>query len=303
MNDAPSEPGAGSPEQQALLQAVQAVLAPLARLAVARGLHFGTVEEQLKVAFVAAAREAALRAHPQALPHRLVSRLATATGISRREVTRLVQADLQAAEPRRSPPVQVFARWTTDPVYLDGQGQPRPLQRQGPAPSFESLAASITRDVHPRSLLDGLVGLRLAELDEGRDEVRLLRTAFVPREDQVRMLGFLGSNVGAHLAAAVENVEGRQPPHLEQAIKADGLSAASVADMHALIQAQWRLLARALVPELQRRIDQDDPGADTLHRLRVGLYMYADQAPALAAPQPPAPSLGAGSDDDEELVD
>lgn len=282
---------AASAEQQALLQALQAIIAPLAELAVARGVHFGTVEEQLKLAFIVAARQAALQATPGALPHRLVSRISSATGINRREVTRLVQADLQQAQPRRSPPVQVFARWTTDPVYLDAQGEPLALPRQGPSPSFETLAASITRDVHPRSLLDGLLRLDLATLDEATDTVSLSRTRFVPRDDQVRMLGFLGGNVGDHLQAAVDNVSGRTPAHVEQAIRADGLSAASLAQLHERIHGQWRTLASALVPEIQRLIDADEAaGAEANGRLRVGLYMYADRAPALAAaPAPTAP--------------
>lgn len=300
MSD-PLDPVSASPEQQALLQALQSVLAPLARLAVARGVHFATVEEQLKAAYVSAAREAALQATPQALPHRLVSRIASATGINRREVTRLVSTDPAQSPQRRSPPLQVFARWTTDPLYLDANGQPLALPRQGSAPSFESLAASITRDVHPRSLLDGLLRLGLAELDALGETVSLTRTSFVPRDDQVRMLGFLGGNVGAHLSAAVDNVGGRTPQHIEQAIRADGLSAESVEAMRSLIDAQWRTLARSLVPELQRRIDADDNGPDTAQRLRVGLYMYADTAPPEeAAPAGGSPAPNAETDDAAE---
>jgi len=295
-------PGASSAtaaEQQALLQALQAVLAPLAQLAVARGLHFAAAEELLKAAFVAAARDAALQTTPQALPHRLVSRIASATGINRREVTRLVSAEPGQAPQRRSPPVMVFTRWTTDPLYLDANGQPLVLPRQGPAPSFESLAASITRDVHARSLLDGLLRLQLAELSELEDTVRLTRHSFVPRDDQVRMLGFLGGNVGAHLSAAVENVGGRTPQHIEQAIRADGLSAASITALRTLIDEQWRALARALVPELQARIDADDAGPDTQQRLRIGLYMYADTAPPATVAMPATPATPAASSKDE----
>lgn len=46
-------------EQQALQQAVQAVLAPLAQLCVVRGLNIQAMEEQIRKAFV----EAAQRAH------------------------------------------------------------------------------------------------------------------------------------------------------------------------------------------------------------------------------------------------
>src|SRR5438132_246446 len=75
------------------------------------------------------------------------------------------------------------------------------------APSFESLAHSITRDVHPRTLLEELTRLGLARVDDRDGRVHLLHTAFVPRADRDRMLAFLGANVGDHLAAAVDNVQ------------------------------------------------------------------------------------------------
>ena len=67
---------------------MRALLMPLARLAVARGLPFAAVEGLLKQAFVQVAGEA----HPGVLAHRKVSRISTVTGINRREVTRLTLA-------------------------------------------------------------------------------------------------------------------------------------------------------------------------------------------------------------------
>ena len=47
--------------------------------------------------------------------------------------------------------------------------------------SFEQLAQSISRDFHPRSILDELVRLGLADVQA--ETVRLRATSFVPRED------------------------------------------------------------------------------------------------------------------------
>jgi hypothetical protein len=271
----PNEPS----EEEALLHAAEALLQPLARLMVAKGVHFGSLEERLKIAFVVAAREAALEATPEALPHRLVSRIATTTGINRREVTRLVLAEMKEPPPRRSPALQAFARWNADPAYLDAQGQPKLLPRQGVEGSFEQLAASITKDVHPRSLLDDLLRLQLVTLDATADLVSIHRDAFAPRDDVVRMLGYLRSNVGSHLKTAVANVVGAGPAQFEQAIYAHGLSAASLQDMNELARQQWLALTRALVPELQRRIDADAPqngAAEPPGQVRIGLFVHAD---------------------------
>lgn len=77
---APTTPASATrADAEALLQALDALLAPLARLAVARGLPCATVEGLLRRAFVRAAQEA----HPALPAHRMVSRIATATGLKR----------------------------------------------------------------------------------------------------------------------------------------------------------------------------------------------------------------------------
>lgn len=43
-----------------------------------------------------------------------------------------------------------------DSLLCDDNGAPLPLTRTGPAPGFEALAQSVTRHVHPRSLLSAL---------------------------------------------------------------------------------------------------------------------------------------------------
>ncbi len=286
----PSTPTSGaSSEEQALQQALGGLMASVARLAVARGLPYAAVEEMLKIAFV----QAAGRAHPGLAAHRKVSRISTATGINRREVSRLTQpqAAPRAAPRGRSLASEVFAHWRTQRPYRDRAGQPRVLPRQGPAPSFEALAQEVTRDVHPRSLLDELCRLGLATWDSATDRVALARDAFVPQGDRVRLLGLLGDNVGDHLSAAVDNVLGDDRMHFEQAVFADGLSLASVESIRPAVRAQWQALLAALVPALEARVEADAavPPAEQ-RRLRVGLFTYQEGAAAAAPAADPVPA-------------
>jgi Family of unknown function (DUF6502) len=270
----------------ALTQAVRELLAPIATLAIAQGLPFGPVEDMLKTAFVDAARAT----HPDQPVHRLVSRISTATGINRREVTRITQATGGPTPARSSPATRVFTKWVANLAPKARDGAMRTLRRTGPAPSFEALAQSVTRDVHPRSLLDELCRLGLARV-EG-DLVHLVRDSFVPSDDGARLLGFLGTNVGDHLRAAAANVVANDPPHLEQAIFADELSSDSLSAFRALMQAQWKLLLAATVPALQALIDDDRAAARRAdQRVRVGLYTFHDtMAPAATPPAPAAPT-------------
>ena len=277
-----SEPGrsrVASPDQTGLLNTLATLIEPMATLAVAQGAPLAAVQDLVKMAFVDAAR----RAHPALPAHGAVSRISTVTGLHRREVARIMQLDRAAVPARHSPAAQVFTRWQSDPALKSRRGEPVALPRQGPAPSFEALVQSVTRDVHPRSLLDELCRLGLARL-EG-ETVHLTGAVFVPQGDGERMLGYLGNNVGDHLRAAVANVVSHKPPHFEQAVSADGLSPESLQAFEQIVRTQWRALLAATAPTLQQMIDADRAAGRTDDgRVRLGLYSYSERPPAAATP-------------------
>jgi Family of unknown function (DUF6502) len=275
-------------EQQALLDAVDAVLQPLADLCLAKGVTIQSIEQRLRLAMV----QSALKAHSQLSATRLTSRISASTGLSRREVARLQadSVDTPVRQPRRSSATEVFTRWLSDSSLRAADGKPLPLPRLGPMPSFERLAQSVTQDVHPRSLLDELCRLGVATWDKATDLVQLQNNAFVPKGDWARMTAFLGDNVGDHLRAATANVLGSGKEHLEQAIFADELSAHSLQAFRALMGKQWRELLQTLTPQLEQLIE-DDKQAQRVQdqRVRVGLYTWS-QAMADSAAQQALPS-------------
>lgn len=238
--------GSSSPtDHDALLDAIQSVLTPLADLAVAKGLTFAVVEESLKQAFVRAAQEAQVA---QGLPaHPLVSRISAATGISRREVTRLTQSDAGAPQPAAASVVsQLFTRWISD-KQLRVRGKPRALPRQGgrghelrgPGPLGDAGRAP----PHPaRRVVPPTPG----PLDADTDTVHLLQEAFAPRGDWQRMVAFLGDNVPLD-----------EPAHFEQAVFAQGLSEDSIERVRALARKHWKALTAEAVPLLEQRVQSD----------------------------------------------
>jgi hypothetical protein len=272
----------------ALVGALASLLEPIAMLAVSRGFPFASIEDLLKAAFVEAAR----RAQPESAGQRIVSRIATATGLTRREVTRLLDAPRGLPPARPSPATQLFTRWRTDPALRDQRGRTVALRRQGPAPSFEALARSITQDVHPRSLLEELCRLGLA-VEEG-DRVKLARDSVVAERDSERAYGFLASNVGDHLRAGVANVLADAPPHVEQAVFADELSEESMAAFRELAKAQWQAVLAASVPVLQALVDADAAaGRAADRRVRIGLYSYHEKMSGAAGKGAPRGAAGA----------
>ena len=281
-----------SADQKAVLDALADVFVPLAQLCIAKGIRIRAVEERLRGALVAAARDA----HPNQLATRLTSRISATTGLTRREVARLEAEPDAVHEPQHSPVTELFTRWMSDPDFQCVDGKPLALARQGKPPSFESLAQSITRDVHPRTLLNELCRLQIAAHDVQADTVHLIREAFVPRGDWARMLAFLSENVGDHFRAAVANVlqegtnSGKQ--EIEQAIFADELSAESLGSAHALMGRQWRTLLAQVVPELEKLIEADkNAGRAQDQSLRIGLYTWSQpMEKAVPKPKPVLPT-------------
>ena len=276
-------PAAALLDHASLVDALRTLLQPLATLAVARGMSFAMVEEMLKNAFVEAARQT----HSNAVANRMVSRISIVTGINRREVSRLLKQGASAAPVRRSPATQVFTRWISEPSLRDAKGEPRPLPRQGEDSSFETLARSVNRDVHPRSLLEELVRLGLVRLEN--ETVHVEKDSFVPQQDIGRMLGFLGNNVGDHFRAAVANVLADSPAHLEQAVFADELSQESIDNLRNVMRAQWKALLQATVPMLHTLIAEDRAAKRSQNkRARLGIYMFSEP---MANLEPGAPDV------------
>lgn len=269
-------------EDTVVFRTLSRLLVPLARLCLANGITFATAEEILKRAFV----QEANALQPDGPEHGIVSRISTATGINRREVTRLTK--LKAPELATKQPLasEVLARWTTDHSYRDQDGGPSMLNRLGPAPSFAALAQSVTRDVHHRSMLDELLRLDLVSYDKNLDRVSLTLNDFVPRCDSQQMLNFLGDNVGDHLNAAIANVLHDGDSHLEQAVFADELSPESIEAIQPLVLAHWKALREDMVPAITALIEADKlSGRAQEQRVRIGLYTFADSTTDSKSPE------------------
>lgn len=266
-----------------LINILKRLLAPLARLCLANGITYATINEVVKQVLV----EEAGALQPGMPEHGKVSRISTATGINRYEVTRLTRLEAPERVTKKQPQAfEIIDRWTTELTYRDPHGEVLgAIRRLGPAPSFEALAREVTRNVHHRSLMDELLRLEIVSYDEDSDLVSIIRRNFVPTNDSRQMLNFLGDNVGDHLNAAIANVMHDGTRHLEQAIFADELSEESLKALHPLIMAHWKALHDAMIPAINTLIDADAcAGRPQDRRVRIGLYSYnestADPAPS-----------------------
>jgi hypothetical protein len=160
------------------------------------------------------------------------------------------------------------------------------------------LAASVTKDVHPKSILADMVRLGLVAHNTKNDTVSVVDAIFVPKEDWPQMVGFIGANVGDHLRASVDNVLHAGGEHFEQALLADELSEESLEAAKSMITAQWRDLLTQLGPQLQSLMDEDKAkGRQKNQQLRIGLYSYKSAMQKIQpGPKGPAQEESNGKD-------
>lgn len=257
-----------------VLAATLAIFKPLARMLLRHGVAYPAFSTALKQVFL----DAAIAELAAAGRKQTDSAISVLCGVHRRDVRTLMRAaPAQAARPGAPMNLasQVVARWLSEVEYLDEEGAPRAVPRSGEAPSFDALVASISSDVRPRTVLDELVRLGMAQEEDGR--VRLLAPGFVPRQGFEEMAMLLRDNLADHAWAGTLNLEGGHD-YLEQALFVDELGAESVRHLHAVSARAWRQALKTVMREARARYDHDQihtPPHERIHRVRFGSYFYA----------------------------
>lgn len=271
------------------------LLEPIALLALERGVRLNGLIDALKLALVRAAisladddgrspatvlRPASPTSQADAAAGRAAfsdSRLAVMTGVHRKDLRRIRTTGGTTRAKSLSIVGEVFARWRSDPRFLTRRGEPRHLLRHrdgGERASFEELVAAVTRDVHPRPVLDEMLRLGMVETD-GRvgDRVRLLHAAYVPAADKAELMHLGRDNLADHVAALVGNLQGDGRRFLEQAVYSDDLTEASARQFNLETREVWEKVFTLLMPRLQALYEADRDSRDPRnHRVRVGMY-------------------------------
>ncbi len=270
-----SEPTQRVPPDAGALQAPLArLLRPLVRLFVRSGITFPALTDLLRELYVNVAE------YDFALPGKdqTDSRVSLLTGIHRKEVRRLrgAGAPVSAVPAAVSRTSRIIARWIAAPEFTEADGRPRPLPRAAETgPSFESLVASVTRDLRPRAVLDEWLDRGLVTLD-AEERIVLAEAAFVPSGGGSQQLYYFGRNLHDHIAASVANILDEKPRFLERAVHYDGLSPA--------LARRLELRAREIAMEALQQANREahaacetDPGGEA--RWNFGIYIYAEDAP------------------------
>jgi len=292
-------PSNGSPPQppvaaDLVLAQTQAMLAPLIRWLVTQGVGYPQLAQALREVYLDTAR-ASLDAEGKRVTDAAIS---LRTGVHRKEVRAHTEQRSARSEsgagpalaksPQSSIAEQVFTRWITDAAYRGAKGEPVSLAIAGPAPSFDSLVSSVTRDFARRTVLDELVRLGLVEEAGQQVAPRVLSAA--PPHDQEQLLRTFSMHVADHIASCTANIQsaraGSDERLLENSLYGQGLSDASIAQLSQLAREVWKPAFQQMVSAAQQRyaLDSQSAKADTTEadasrprgRMRFGVYFYSE---------------------------
>ncbi|HET8705151.1 MAG TPA: DUF6502 family protein [Pseudomonadales bacterium] len=257
----------------ALLRAVRHVLRPLVRLLIRWGVGFPQLSDLLKEVYVEVAdSDFTYGAKPNS-----DSRVTLLTGVHRKDVRRLRGAPTEVSPGSASLGARLVAMWLADPAYSQ-DGQPKPVLRHGPVPSFEHLVETVSRgDLRARVMFEELERQGAVKL-EG-EYVSLLMDAFVPSKSLEEKAFFFGKNIHDHIAAADHNLQGGAPPMFDRSVYYNNLSPASIEEISQLANEQASALLKVVnvIAREKQRQDHTDPASK--QRFNLGVFYWVEKQP------------------------
>lgn len=263
----------------AALNACRRWLRPVARWLLRSGVTWKEFAEMSRAAFVHTAfEEFGLRGRPTN-----VSRVALLTGLSRRDVRRVRESDVDGpdgeADESLNHATRVLSGWHLDPEFLEADGRPRVLAASGAASSFDALLRRYAGDIPTTALVKELV--RSGSIERLADGTyRVLRRYYMPSPLDGHAVERAGS-VLADLAETIEHNLSRRP---RDPSRFEGRAQNRYVDPRHL--PAFRAFVEREAQGLLERMDdwlashEADAQLPDDQKLRLGIGVYAIQADA-----------------------
>jgi hypothetical protein len=257
-----------------LAAAVLRLLEPLVRVLLRNGMSFNAFSDLARRAYV----ESAMREFGIPGKKQTVSRVSVLTGLSRKDVQRILgaqgTADSGEARERYNRAARVIAGWVRDKEFADAAGEPAALAPDGPGASFGQLVKRYSGDVPARAVLDELLRVGAVQRqDDGR--IRLLSRAYVPSASDLDKLDILGADVADLIATIDHNLRhGGADPRFQRKVMYDNVPRDAAAAFRALSAQQAQALLEAMDQWLAPRDRDVNPSVRGAERVRVGVGIY-----------------------------
>lgn len=267
--------------QKALFNAIGKLLRPLVRVLLRNGIPYAAFADVAKHVYVeVAAQEFNLPGRKQTN-----SRIATITGLSRKEVQRIgalegIGDPIEIVE-RYHRAARVVSGWMHAARFAGSDGQPLPLPFEGGEISFVGLVKAFSGDMPPRAVLDELLQ---AEIVQRQDDGKfvLLQRAYIPKAGEIEKLGILGTDVAGLIATIDHNIQSvGDDPYFQRKVYYDNLPEEAVAELRGLVAQRGQEFLEVMNRWMAQR-DRDvnpESGGTGRKAAGVGVYFFADEPP------------------------
>jgi len=259
--------------QQLLTKAVIRILRPLVRVLIRHEMSHAAFSELARRAYVQEAG-ANFGIAGRKMTH---SRIAVLTGLSRKEVRRLVNIDeaevVEASTPNRA--VRVIDGWLSDPEFRDGN-KPKVLPLQGETGSFAALVSRYSGDITLGAVVDELERVGVVERPD-RDTVVLASPGYIPHADELEKVHVFSICTADLLQTAVHNLDTTpEERRFQRQLTYPNVPASVAEEFRAEAASRSGLLLEDLQNFLATRTADEslDPNAEPVHRVGLGIYFH-----------------------------
>ena len=186
-------------------------MTPLIRILLRSGITFQEFGGVLKDVYVnVCAREMTLPGRRMTL-----SRVAIATGLTRREVAKIVRSEGKTqwgVWSNAGLAASVLEAWHSDPQFLAPYGYPRDLKIDGTdvVPTFEDLVRRFSSEVPHEVLIGELVRVGAARILEGGVYLRVLKRTYIPTDMTAEMIQIFSQAVRRYIETVDYNLGRRK---------------------------------------------------------------------------------------------
>lgn len=261
-----------SQSQEILFAAILKLLRPLVRILLRNNIPYGAFSELVKKTYVDIAEQEFMVGDKK----QTKSRIATITGLTRREVVRLMETqfynNVNLIE-RYNRAARVVAGWVRDFRFTDKNGEPAELDYDGEGDTFSRLVFSYSGDVPPRAVLDELINVGVIER-QGK-KVRLLSRAYVPAASNDEKLAILGTDVSNLIDTIDHNIYNTQEkPFFQRKVYYDNLPQEVIPKLQALVRDHGQKLIEVL-DHWMANYDRDrNPQSTGTGRVAAGVGVF-----------------------------
>jgi len=258
-----------------LIAAVRMMLKPLVRLLISQGVTHTDLSQAAKDVFV----EVAIR---HFMEHQKInqSRIAVITGLTRKEVKRVLDNARQSEEQDAgfSRPGRILTAWHTDPKFIGPYGLPLDLPYDSESPdvsSFKSLVKTYGADNSAKIMLDVLLSSgSVTTLDNGL--LRPVRRSFEPSALSAELIERFGFVAHDFLSTAAHNIEApSEGKFMERVVRADrALSPKALTVLSGFMKENSQTLLEKVDNQM---VSLKDPGSgDDKVMTGMGVYQYIE---------------------------